>query len=95
MLIKNFSSSGPILVLTTYHFFAYPKLVEKLAERGITKFIAYEVPIEKVKKKYGKQLRIERDSKVNGELRIIDCNEQRNFNNFSIKDLGEPDLFEK
>jgi hypothetical protein len=44
-----FTESGPILVLTTYHFFAYPKLVEKLAEKRITKFIANEIPTEKVK----------------------------------------------
>ena len=47
-----FTGSGPILVLTTYHFFAYPKLLEKLAEKGIAKFIAYEVSIEKVIEKY-------------------------------------------
>lgn len=90
-----YTESGPILVLTNYHFFAYPKLVEKFAEKGITKFIAYEVPIEKVKEKYGKQLSLERDSNGNRELRIIDSNEKQIFNNFSIKDLGEPVLYEK
>ena len=74
-----FTESGPILVLTTYHFFAYPKLVEKLAEKGIAKFIAYEVPIEKVKQKYGKQLSLARDSNGNRELRIIDYNGQQIF----------------
>ena len=90
-----FTESGPILVLTTYHFFAHPKLVEKFAEKGITKFIAYEVPIEKVKEKYGKQLSQDRDSNGNRELRIIDSNEQQIFNNFSIKDFGGPVLYEK
>jgi len=90
-----FTESGAILVRTTYHFFAYPKLVEKLAEKGITKFIAYEVPVGKVKEKYGKQLSLEQDSNGNRELQIIDSNEQQIFNNFSIKDLGGPVLCEK
>ena len=90
-----FTGSGAILVLTTYHFFAYPKLLEKLAEKGIAKFIAYEVPIEKVIEKYGKQYSLEQDSNGKRELRIIDSNEPQIFNNFSIKDLGEPVLYEK
>ena len=90
-----FTESGPILVLVTHHFFAHPKLVEKFAEKGITKFIAYEVPIEKVKEKYGKQLSLEPGSNGNRELRIIDSNEQQIFNNFSIKDFGGPVLYEK
>ena len=90
-----FTESGPILVRTSYHFFAYPKLVEKLAEKGIAKFIAYEVPVGKVKEKYGKQFSQEQDSNGNRELRIIDSNQQQIFNNFSIKDLGEPVLYEK
>lgn len=90
-----FTDSGPVLVLTTFHFFAYPKLVEKLAEKEITKFIAYELPIEKVKEKYANQFNLDRDSNGNRELRIIDSNEHKIFNNFSIKDLGEPILCEK
>jgi hypothetical protein len=90
-----FTESGPILAQTTHHFFAHPKLVEKFAEKGITKFIAYEVSIEKVEEKYGKQPRLEPDSNGDRELRIIDSDEKQIFNNFSIKDLGEPVLYEK
>lgn len=89
-----FTESGPILAQTTHHFFAHPKLVEKFAEKGITKFIAFEVPIEKVKEKYGKQLSLERDYNGNRELRIIDSNKKQIFNNFSIKDLEEAVLYE-
>ena len=90
-----FTETGTILVLTTYHFLAYPKLVEKFDEKGIAKFIAYEVLIEKVKEKYGKKLCLEQDSNGNRELRIIDSNQRQIFNNFSIIDLGEPVLYEK
>ena len=90
-----FTESEPILAPTAHHFFAHPKLVEKFAEKGITKFIAYEVSIEKVEEKYGKQPRLEPDSNGDRELRIIDSDEKQIFNNFSIKDLGEPVLYEK
>ena len=90
-----FTESGSILAQTIHHFFAHPKLVEKFAEKGITKFIAYEVPFEKVKEKYGKQLRLKPGSNGDPELRIIDSNERQIFNNFSIQDLGEPVLYEK
>jgi hypothetical protein len=43
-----YTESEPILAQTTHHFFAHPKLVEKFAEKGITKFIVYEVPIERI-----------------------------------------------
>lgn len=48
----------------------YLFFVEKLAARGITKFIAYEVPIEKVKERYSKQLNIKKGSKGNNELQL-------------------------
>lgn len=85
-----YTESGSILALTTHSFFAHHKLVEKLAEKGITKFIAYEVPIEKVKEKYGKQNCMKGKSNSDGDLRIIDDNERQIFKNFSIKDFSEP-----
>ena len=47
-----FTGSGPILILTTYDSFTVDIFVEKLKSKGITKFIAYEVPIDKAKEKY-------------------------------------------
>jgi len=35
-----FTGTGPILIVTSYGSFDDPKLVEKLANKGITKFIA-------------------------------------------------------
>ena len=48
-----FTGTGPILILTSYEALDDPKLVEKLATKGIKKYIAYEVSEEKVKEKYG------------------------------------------
>ncbi len=45
-----FTGTGPILILTSCSSFTDPKLIEKLAAKGIRKFIAYELPVESVKK---------------------------------------------
>jgi len=51
-----FTGSGPILILTTYESFADPKFVEKLTTKGVKKFIAHEVPVDKTKERYGMHL---------------------------------------
>ncbi len=49
-----FTGTGPILLLTTYGELSDATLVAKLAQKGIKKYIAYEVPEDLVKEKYGK-----------------------------------------
>ena len=46
-----FTSTGPILLLTSYDSLTDPKLVNKLDTKGIKKFIAYEVDEETLKEK--------------------------------------------
>ena len=48
-----FSGTGPILILTTHSELEDPQLVDKLQHKGIVKFIAYEVPVERVRSVYG------------------------------------------
>ncbi|MBT8407896.1 MAG: hypothetical protein KJP05_10595 [Deltaproteobacteria bacterium] len=50
-----FTGTGPILILTTYESFEDPKLVAKFDAKGIKKFIACDLPLEKVKARYGNQ----------------------------------------
>jgi hypothetical protein len=40
-----FTGSGPLVILTSDASFTDPALLEKLAAKGIDKFIAYELPI--------------------------------------------------
>jgi len=46
-----FTGTGPILILTTYESFKDPKLISKLEAKGIKKYIAAELPLERVKEK--------------------------------------------
>ncbi|SHG34655.1 hypothetical protein SAMN02745206_03719 [Desulfacinum infernum DSM 9756] len=90
-----FTGTGPILVLTSYDSFTDPKFVEKMATKGIKKFIARELPVEKVKEKYGLQYSIILgDLKQTDDLRVLDYNGHNVFYNFSFKEMGEPIYYE-
>ena len=90
-----FTGTGPILILTTYESFDDEKLIEKLNLKGIKKFIAYEVPLDLVKEKYGQQFDvIMKDVKQTDDLRVLDFDGHKIFYSFSFSDLGEAHLHE-
>jgi len=86
-----FTGTGPILVLTTYSSFDDPQFIEKLARKGIMKFIAYDLDVELVRHKYGGQFEaIVNDVKQTDDLRVLDYNGHNVFYNFSFKEMGSP-----
>lgn len=90
-----FTGGGPVIFLTSYDSFKEPGFTKKLAGRGISKFIAYEIPIDKVKEKYGKHFEVvTNDVKETDDLRCLDYNGFNVFHNFSLKELGEPVYYE-
>lgn len=91
-----FTGTGPILILTTYESFKDPDLVEKLKVKGIKKFIATEIPLEKVKAKYGNQFHvIMGDLYQSDDLRILDYNGHNVFYNFKFSEMGKPIYYEE
>jgi hypothetical protein len=90
------AGSGPILILTTHESFTYEKFVEKLKSKGIKKFIAYEVDIEKTKERYGMHFPIIMgDLKQSDDLRVLDYNGHNVMSLFSFNEMGEPIYYEK
>lgn len=90
-----FTGTGPILLLTSYETLDDPRFVEKLATKGIKKFIAYEVSEDQVKEKYGQQYKvILGDLKQSDDLRVLDYDGHHVFYNFSVGELGEPIRYE-
>jgi hypothetical protein len=86
-----FTGSGPIVILTSYDSLTHPRLVEKLAAKGMNKFVAYEVAMEEVKKKYGKHYEvIMKDLHQTDDLRVLDYDGHRVFRNFDLRGLGAP-----
>ncbi len=85
-----FTGTGPILILTTYSSFGDGNFVEKLNTKGISKFLAYEVPIDLVKKRYGRHFDvIIKDVSQEDDLRILDFDGHRVFYNFSFDEMGD------
>ena len=90
-----FTGTGPILILTSYESMTNADFVEKLAAKGIRKFIAVELPMEEVKKTYGKRfLVVMGDLYQTDDLRVLDYNGHNIFANFSFAELGEPVYYE-
>lgn len=86
-----FTGSGPILILTNFESIADFQLAEKLKARGINKFIAYEVSVDKVQKQYGTRFSvILGDLSQSDDLRVLDIDGHRAFNNFTFEELGTP-----
>jgi hypothetical protein len=86
-----FTGSGPIVIVTSYDSFTAPPFLEKLTAKGLKKFIAYEVPVEVLKKKYKKHFDvIMNDLHQTDDLRVLDYDGHRVFNNFTLSSLREP-----
>ena len=86
-----FSGTGPILILTTYPALTDERLVGKLAQKGIVKFIAYEVSVERVRAIYGVPFEvIAADLEAVEDLRVLDFNGHHIFSRFPFSEFGEP-----
>jgi hypothetical protein len=86
-----FTGTGPILILTSYESFEDPKFLTKLDAKGIKKFIASELPLERVKAKYGNHYDvIMGDLNQTDDLRVMDYNGHNVLYNFAFSDMGAP-----
>ncbi|MCJ7440553.1 MAG: hypothetical protein MUO25_03095 [Thermoanaerobaculaceae bacterium] len=86
-----FTGSGPILILTTYPSVNDERLVAKLRHKGIAKFIAYEVPLERTRALYGVPFEaIAADLAGQEDLRVLDFNGHHIFASFRLSELGNP-----
>lgn len=90
-----FTGSGPILMVTSHKSFSDPLLLAKLRDKGINKFICFEVPEALVASKYGNHYKvILEDLRQQDDLRVVDYNGNHVFKSFSFEELGEPCYYE-
>jgi len=86
-----FTGSGPILILTSYDSLSEASLAEKFHAKGIKKFVAFEVPEELVKERYGTHYDVVMsDLQQEDDLRVMDYDGHHVFLSFSLKELGKP-----
>ena len=90
-----FTGSGPVVILTSYSGISEQALLERLAGKGIDRFLAYELPLELAKERYGGHFQsVLHNLHESDDLRVLDYNGQRAFKLFRISELGEPFIFE-
>ena len=91
-----FSGTSPILILTTYPYLNDDRFIEKLGQKGINKFIAFEVSLDTAKARYGNRYDlILQDLGDSEDMRVLDYDGHTAFQNFSFEELGEPFEYEK
>jgi len=89
------TGNGAMVILTSHKSVADPAFLEKLAHKGIDKFIAYELSLDKAKERYGGHFFVvARDLRESDDLRVLDYNGERAFKLFSFAEFGPPILHE-
>lgn len=83
------TGSGPMAILTSYDTPVAAGLVKKLEGKGISKFIAYEIPFELARERYGGHFTtVRQDLHESDDLRVLDYNGERAFSLFHFDELG-------
>ena len=90
-----FTGGGPLVILTSYEEVTDSALVDKLAGKGIEKFIAFEIDLETAKQRYGGHFHVvENDLRENDDLRILDYDGQRALKLFRFHEMSQPTFIE-
>jgi len=90
------SGSGALIYLTSHEKFMDDNIIKKFEAKGIDKFIAYELPVDEAKRRYGGHFDIVvQDLRETDDLRVLDYEGCRAFKMFSFKEMGEPYIYEK
>lgn len=90
-----FTAAGPLVILTSYEAPTSQGLLEKLRAKGIDKFMAFEIPLDLARERYGGHFTVvEHDLRESDDLRILDYSGQRAFRLFAFDEMGEPVMYE-
>jgi hypothetical protein len=91
-LVASFSRT--FSVVSVSHKITF--LLEKLADKGIEKFIAYEIPIGLAQQRYGAHFTVVRgDLRETDDLRVLDEDGERAFKLFRFEQLIPPLVHER
>ena len=89
------TGSGTLIILTSHNSIENSILLDKLLAKGIEKFIAYEVPFDLARQRYGEHFNIvANDLHETDDLRVLDYNGDRAFRLFAFSELGKAHIHE-
>lgn len=87
--------AGPLVVLTSYDSVTAPDLLRKLKAKGVTKFVAYEIPLALAQERYGGHFFVVgHDMDETDDLRVLDDDGARVFSLFHFHELHPPETYE-
>jgi len=90
-----FTGSGPVVILTSHESVTDSTLLRKLEAKGIERFLAYEIPLDLAKRRYGGHFTtVMNDLHETDDLRMLDYNGERAFALFRLDELGGPIVHE-
>jgi hypothetical protein len=90
-----FTGSGPLVILTSHATIEDQDLVEKLAAKGVDKFLAYRIPTELAQARYGMHFDIvARSLAESDDLRVLDFDGSRAFRLFAFAEMSGPVVHE-
>jgi len=85
------TGSGPLVIMTSHASLDEPALQEKLAAKGVFKFVSYEIPESLAKERYGVHFNlVAQNLDESDDLRVLDYNGERAFRLFRFDELGTP-----
>jgi len=83
-----FSTSTPILILSTFPEPDSGGMAQKLSNMGIDKFVCFKVPIERSKEIYGLRFKQIHDAiEDEQDIRVLDYNGFTAFKNFDVNEI--------
>ena len=89
------TAGGPMVILTSSESPISPTLLKELHSKGVDKFIAYELPLDLAKMRYGSHFdAVAHDVHETDRLRILDFNGYRAFALFRFEEFGPPTRYE-
>jgi len=86
--ILVFTASGPVLLLSSYDSLDDPELIGHLRAKGMEKFLAWEVPVDRCHELYGYTYRDDAaDLETHAGIHVLDNDGHRLFLNFALSEL--------
>ena len=93
--VMLFTGSGPVVILTSRDSVTDPALLGKLKAKGIERFLAYDLPLDIAKARYGGHFQmVLNDLHETDDLRVLDYNGERAFALFRLDELGTPVVYD-
>jgi hypothetical protein len=90
-----FTGSGPLVILTSYAATDDPALLEKLAAKGVDKFLAYRIPYTLAQMRYGMHFDVvARSLAETDDLRVLDFDGSRALRLFAFSEMSGPVVHE-